>query len=367
VNRETDSILNRTDSTNNQFVVGIAGGLCAQLENVHQHLSINQIYCFPNPQELGRYMETTESTNLFTPMTALSLAVRLFHEQPALTHTDLQVVVMMSGFDTAEKSGELMYVVHQTISKTAFYRFDTVTGEEIPHLLYQLSNQVQSDWKIKPVQTLAREVTGPLQELWIRECEAVFVDQEGMVRFETSKARPKGILSGSFNPLHEGHRSLWQLAREHLEGEVYYELPIWNADKPPLDFLSLFSRLQQFEDAPVLLTAAATFLAKARLTGPTTFIVGADTAERIVSPRFYGNSRQLMEQALSELLERECRFLVAPRKIDNRLMTADQFPVSKGLSALFEFWSPEEFRIDISSSELRMRSTQQPDPFSHLQ
>ena len=43
-----------------------------------------------------------------------------------------------------------------------------------------------------------------------------------------------GILSGSFNPLHEGHEEMAQASSRMLGKPVVYELSVANADKPPL-------------------------------------------------------------------------------------------------------------------------------------
>ncbi|MFP6765037.1 MAG: hypothetical protein VB858_15525, partial [Planctomycetaceae bacterium] len=58
-----------------------------------------------------------------------------------------------------------------------------------------------------------------------------------------------GVLSGSFHPLHDGHQKLKQVAEQILGGPVAYELPVVNADKPPLDFFSIAQRREQFRNS----------------------------------------------------------------------------------------------------------------------
>ena len=73
-------------------------------------------------------------------------------------------------------------------------------------------------------------------------------------------------------------------------------------------------RLVQFGmRAPIWLTRAPTFAEKARLFPNAVFAVGADTAERILQPRFYQDSAERMLAALDEVRQHGCRFLVAGR------------------------------------------------------
>src|SRR6185503_4600123 len=61
-------------------------------------------------------------------------------------------------------------------------------------------------------------------------------------------------------------------------------------------------RLAQFAwKSPVELTRAPTFLDKSRLFPGTTFVVGADTAERLVAPKYYGDDELQMHVALEEI------------------------------------------------------------------
>ena len=171
----------------------------------------------------------------------------------------------------------------------------------------------------------------------------------------TPPAGPFALLSGSFNPRHAGHSQLAQVAAARLQLPVYSELPVINADKPPLDYLSLTSRLQQFDREWLAVTAAPTFAEKARLFPGTVFVVGADTAARILQPRFYGDCVQRMHDVLRELDARGCRFLVAARLAGNQLLTLSRLHVPPSLGHLFEELPATEFRLDISSTAHRRR------------
>ncbi|MGE5195544.1 MAG: hypothetical protein ACM3U2_23885 [Deltaproteobacteria bacterium] len=164
---------------------------------------------------------------------------------------------------------------------------------------------------------------------------------------------PAGLLSGAFHPLHFGHRQMREVAARRLGGPVYYEMSIRNVDKPPLDFLSIERRRAQFTDEPLALTAAPTFAEKAAVLPGVTFVVGVDTAERIVHPRYYGGSEDGMHAALCRIRDADCRFLVAGRTVGERFQTLSEITIPAEFAPLFAAIPPDEFRADISSTELR--------------
>jgi len=168
---------------------------------------------------------------------------------------------------------------------------------------------------------------------------------------------PRGVLAGSFNPLHAGHVELARVGAECLSGAVAFELAVLNADKPPLRAAEVRHRLAQFAwRQTVELTRAPTFREKARLLPGVTFVVGADTAERIVQPRYYGDRAEDMLAALDEIARHGCRFLVAGRADDQgRFVTLAGIALPARFAGLFEQIPEERFRRDVSSSGLRQR------------
>jgi hypothetical protein len=168
---------------------------------------------------------------------------------------------------------------------------------------------------------------------------------------------PAGLLCGAFNPLHDGHKQLRAAAERQLGGPVYYEMSIRNVDKPPLDFLSIERRRAQFSEQPLALTTAPTFAEKAVALPRVVFVVGVDTALRIVEPRYYGGSAAAMRDALSQFDRAGCRFLVAGRKVAERFATLADVAVPEEFTGLFRAISPDEFRVDISATELRRRQS----------
>ena len=162
------------------------------------------------------------------------------------------------------------------------------------------------------------------------------------------------LLSGAFNPLHEGHRQLAEVVAKKVGRQIYFELPLVNAEKAPIGSVEAEWRIAQFyKFAPVLLTTAPLFNQKAQLFPHSTFIIGADTAARLIQPRFYNNNPAEMLAALDDIRKAGCRFLVAGRFYNNRFLTLKELNLPAGYHDLFEDISEAEFRLDISSTLLR--------------
>lgn len=166
---------------------------------------------------------------------------------------------------------------------------------------------------------------------------------------------PELLLSGAFNPLHDGHLEMARVAGQLVGQEVAFELAVDNADKLPLETEVALQRIAQFAGRyTVLASNAPTFVAKAQIYPGATFIVGYDTAVRILHPRYYGNSIEALEQALGEIRSRGCRFLVAGRAgADGIFYQFEDLAVPQQYKDLFEHIPSELFRKDISSTELR--------------
>ena len=167
-------------------------------------------------------------------------------------------------------------------------------------------------------------------------------------------ASASGILPGAFNPLHEGHRKMRADAEKRLGQRVAYELCVANVDKPPLNHHDIAMRLGQFDAGEVVLTSTPTFLAKARALGAVTFVVGTDTIVRIAEPRYYERgSTEARDAAVAELAAIGCRFLVYGRDAGQGFVTLTDVALPEPLRELCSGVAEEEFRVDVSSSELR--------------
>lgn len=195
---------------------------------------------------------------------------------------------------------------------------------------------------------------GLLSSLVLGQVPAVHVEPDG--RQQANAPTPRAVLPGSFNPLHAGHQGMAEVAGRRLGAPVAFELSAVNVEKPPLDEPELRRRLAQFAGKwPLWLTRAPTFVEKARLFPGCCFVVGADTAARIVEARYYGASEEKLRAAIGELRDHGCRFLVAGRLAGETFRDVEQLAMPTEFRDLFEGFSEGDFRCDISSTALRAR------------
>ena len=195
----------------------------------------------------------------------------------------------------------------------------------------------------------------PVDRLLAGDVDRVTVQPDGQMVL--SAPPPAVLFPGSFNPMHEGHVLLARIAEEVRRQPVAFEISVTNVDKPPLAAETIRRRLAQFAwKAPVELTRAPTFLGKSRLFPGTTFVVGADTAERLFGVKYYGDDEGRMHAALDEIVNSGSRFLVAVRlDAAGHVRALTDIPVPERYAALFSEIPEHRFRVDTSSSEIRAR------------
>ena len=107
----------------------------------------------------------------------------------------------------------------------------------------------------------------------------------------------------------------------------------------------------------MLLTNAALFVDKASLFPDCWFVVGFDTAERILDPKCYGQDVRKRDQSLRDLHSANVKFLVAGRVDSMRqastFRTSGQLAVDHDYKDMFVELPESCFRADISSRAIR--------------
>ncbi|GJQ10911.1 hypothetical protein GpartN1_g2702.t1 [Galdieria partita] len=172
------------------------------------------------------------------------------------------------------------------------------------------------------------------------------------------------IFPGSFHPLHRGHIELAKAAGQLSQRCVVFELSIENADKGKWSKSQVMERLSQFTSSLgylCVLTVEPLFYKKAQLFPGAFFVVGVDTAQRMVDLKYYNHNYQEMITCLQPLMESGTKILVAGRIQDpcsntGRYLTLQDVSIPWTLQSLFYPIPQELFRCDISSTMLRNKA-----------
>lgn len=200
------------------------------------------------------------------------------------------------------------------------------------------------------------------------------------------------VFPGSFNPVHEGHVELAKAAMEETDSKMaFFEISITNADKPALSLDEVTKRLEKFLDIPtlheeenasilshcrwgVLMTNAPLFKQKVDILQPLhvsrtdnqpkplPFVIGTDTLVRLVNPKYYNDSYEQMVAALEGMA---CNFVVGGRleqkKVDDGIrpvFVSGEDEIEKLPDSIrSKFTALTDFRVDISSSEIRKKTS----------
>eukprot|EP00744_Colponema_vietnamica_P014922 GILI01020894.1.p1 GENE.GILI01020894.1~~GILI01020894.1.p1 ORF type:complete len:391 (-),score=-0.09 GILI01020894.1:32-1204(-) len=174
------------------------------------------------------------------------------------------------------------------------------------------------------------------------------------------------LFPGSFNPLHWGHSELASAAistakklPQHagkIGARLTYEISTTIVDKKPADVDEITVRLNQFltSGRRVAITSAKLFVDKAKIFENHGFVVGMDTVRRILDVTYYNDSEDKMIEALLEIGNHGCCFIVGGRKnACGEWDALSNLSIPKCINHLFIEIGTNDFRVDISSTDLR--------------
>ena len=169
------------------------------------------------------------------------------------------------------------------------------------------------------------------------------------------------ILSGSFNPLHKGHKELLIASEKEYKIKPLFEISIFNFDKKEINFIDLTKRIEQFKSqGKIIITNSPTFNDKSSIFKKSIFVVGYDTALRLIKKKYYDHG---IQDAYQEIKKNECSFLVSGRYIDKKYYDPKEINFGE-FKDFFSILPENKFRLDISSTILRNDYNSAKDKFA---
>lgn len=172
------------------------------------------------------------------------------------------------------------------------------------------------------------------------------------------KSNHLALMSGAFNPLHEGHTSVAQHVMDQYNKTVVYEVTAEPPHKEPMTVQALLQRAKLLQGYDRFFTKSnPLYLDKARAFPGVPLVVGADAMLRMLDPKWGVNPKEL----LSEFQKLNTTLLVSGRLVDGKFVSYSDIlndiyqKDSQLINLALDVLKPVDGRVDISSTELRSK------------
>lgn len=171
---------------------------------------------------------------------------------------------------------------------------------------------------------------------------------------------PKGkysLMSGAFNPPHEGHFGIAQASQEQYHYQTAFEITAEPPHKDALSVQTLLQRAQLLRGYDRLFTGKLPYyIDKARKYPGRPLILGADAMVRLMDPKWGLN----LGEMFGEFYDLNTRLFISTREIDDKLITCDSILNDIRDVLPFKDWAsaqiimkPIKGEWNISSTEIR--------------
>ncbi|EDR27175.1 hypothetical protein, conserved [Entamoeba dispar SAW760] len=172
------------------------------------------------------------------------------------------------------------------------------------------------------------------------------------------------VYCGTFNPFHKAHKKIIEyMSMRFTHRPIILDISQRSEDKSVTSLTNTFIRASQVAGIyKVNISNTSLYIDKCKNYPGGTFVVGLDTAVRILNKRYYQNSEINLKKAMHTIADMGCNFIVVGRKDDttNKFLEFDFVKSTlpaKEYHYLFISLNEKEFRYDLSSTYLRARGT----------